>query len=40
MHNIDLVTSHIRAKNSKKITLHFHHTADGKNYVVEEKVSE
>lgn len=37
MHNIDLVTSHIRAKNSKKITLHFHHTADGKNYVVEEK---
>jgi len=35
MHNIDLVTSHIRAKKSDKVTLHFHHTNDGKNYVVD-----
>jgi len=33
MENIDLVTSHIREKNSDKITLHYHHTEDGKNYV-------
>ena len=33
MSNIDLVTSHIRVKNPDKITLHYHHTDDGKNYV-------
>ncbi len=33
MKNIDLVTSHIRAKNPGKITLHYHHAEDGKNYV-------
>ena len=30
MHNIDLVTSHIREKYPNERTLHFHHTADGK----------
>lgn len=33
MHNIDLVTSYIREKFPNARTLHFHHTADGKNYV-------
>ena len=33
MKNIDLVTTHIREKYPKERTLHFHHTADGKNYV-------
>lgn len=33
MHNIDLVTEHIRKKN-KKEALHFHHTEDGANYYV------
>ncbi|MBQ8922594.1 MAG: aminoglycoside phosphotransferase family protein [Oscillospiraceae bacterium] len=36
MQNIDLVTSHIRAKYPQEQTLHFHHTADGKNYVFTE----
>ncbi|HBE15872.1 MAG TPA: mucin desulfatase [Ruminococcaceae bacterium] len=33
MQNIDLVTSHIRAKCPGETALHFHHTKDGKNYV-------
>lgn len=33
MHNIDLVTEHIRAKNTEGIPLHFHHTADRKTYI-------
>ncbi len=33
MQNIDLVTTHIRRKYPEERTLHFHHTADGKNYV-------
>ena len=33
MQNIDLVTSHISAKSPDAVNLHFHHTADGKNYV-------
>ena len=33
MHNIDLVTEHIRAKNPDKKSLHFHHTADRKTYL-------
>ena len=33
MHNIDLVTEHIRAKSTEGIPLHFHHTADRKTYI-------
>ncbi len=33
MKNIDLVTEHIRSKNTGKTELHFHHTEDGKNYL-------
>ncbi len=33
MHNIDLITEHIRTKNTEGISLHFHHTEDGKNYI-------
>lgn len=37
MKNIDLVTTHIRNKTGNSGTsLHFHHTADGKNYYVDE----
>ncbi|MHB1155196.1 MAG: phosphotransferase enzyme family protein [Eubacteriales bacterium] len=32
MSNIDYVTSHIRAKNCSKPSLHFHHTESGHNY--------
>ncbi len=33
MKNIDLVTSHIRSSlDEGQVSLHFHHTADGKNY--------
>lgn len=36
MENIDLVTTHIREKvGNSKPTLHFHHTADGRNYYIE-----
>lgn len=35
MNNIDLVTEHIRAKNPEKLSLHFHHTADRKTYLVD-----
>ena len=33
MHNIDLVTEHIRAKKPGETALHFHHTADRLTYV-------
>lgn len=37
MRNIDLVTSHIRNKlTATQVALHFHHTADKKNYYVDE----
>lgn len=32
MENIDGVTTHIRERSSDAVQLHFHHTADGKNY--------
>ena len=35
MNNIDLVTEHIRAKCPQKLSLHFHHTADRKTYLVD-----
>lgn len=37
MDNIDKVTEYIRAKNPNKLTLHFHHTADRKTYVIDGK---
>ena len=36
MDNIDLVTEHLHARAPKKRSLHFHHTADRKTYVVGE----
>ena len=36
MENIDHVTSHIRDRFPGEMTLHFHHTADGKNYLYDE----
>lgn len=36
MQNIDLVTTHIREKNPDAPALHFHHTADGKNYLFDD----
>ena len=36
MENIDKVTEHIRAKCPDRVALHFHHTADRKNYVSDE----
>ena len=36
MHNIDLVTEHIRAKKPGEVALHFHHTEDRKTYVIDE----
>ena len=36
MENIDLVTSHIRNAYPNEVSLHFHHTADGKNYLYDE----
>lgn len=35
MENIDKVTEHIRAKRPDDAGLHFHHTADRKNYIVD-----
>ena len=35
MENIDRVTEHIRKKCPQKVSLHFHHTADRKTYVVD-----
>lgn len=37
MHNIDLVTTHIRKKYPNEQNLHFHHTAEGKNYLFDEE---
>lgn len=38
MRNIDLVTSHIRNKlEAHQVALHFHHTADRKNYYIDEE---
>ena len=38
MRNIDLVTTHIRNKTGNSgASLHFHHTAEGKNYYVDEE---
>ena len=34
MRNIDAVTTHIIRKNEGGIRLHYHHTADGKNYLI------
>ena len=36
MENIEHVTAHIKQKQSNLIPLHFHHTADGKNYIMEQ----
>jgi len=36
MRNIDLVTSHIIAKCPDERSLHFHHTADGTNYIFDQ----
>ena len=35
MDNIDKVTEHIRRKKPGQVTLHFHHTADRKTYVID-----
>jgi len=35
MENIDKVTTYIRKKNPDSVSLHFHHTKDGKNYLIE-----
>ncbi len=37
MNNIDLVTEYVRKKNRGTVGLHFHHTADGKNYLFTEE---
>lgn len=38
MRNIELVTSHIRNKlDPQQVALHFHHTADRKNYYIDEE---
>ena len=36
MQNIDRVTEHIRAKRPENRNLHFHHTADRKNYLMDD----
>ena len=36
MQNIDRVTEHIRAKHPENRNLHFHHTADRKNYLMDD----
>ena len=36
MENIDKVTTHIRDHFPNEVTLHFHHTAEGKNYLYDE----
>jgi len=36
MDNIDRVTGHLREKTPGRVSLHFHHTADRKNYVSDE----
>lgn len=37
MNNIDKVTEHIRSKKPGQVALHFHHTADRKTYVMDDK---
>lgn len=36
MENIDRVTTHIRERYPNEVSLHFHHTAEGKNYLYDE----
>ena len=36
MDNIDQITEHIRPKKAGQVALHFHHTADGKTYYVDD----
>ena len=36
MENIDRVTEHIRAKKTGEVALHFHHSAEGLNYMYDE----
>lgn len=36
MENIDKVTTYIRTKNPDSVSLHFHHTKEGKNYLIED----
>ncbi len=36
MDNIDQITEHMRSKRVGKVSLHFHHTVDGKTYYVDE----
>ncbi len=37
MENIDMVTTHIREKATDRVSLHFHHLEDGKNYLLDEE---
>lgn len=37
MHNIDLITEHIRAKKRGRVALHFHHTKDRKTFIYDEE---
>lgn len=37
MDNIDQITEHMRTKKEGKVALHFHHTAEGKTYYVDER---
>lgn len=37
MENIDRVTEHIRAKKTDGVTLHFHHSASGLNYMLDDE---
>ena len=39
MENIDRVTTHIRERYPNEVSLHFHHTAAGKNYLYDEDSS-
>lgn len=36
MDNIDQITEHIRPKKTGQITLHFHHTSEGKTYYIDD----
>ena len=36
MDNIDQITEHMRPKKVGKVALHFHHTAEGKTYFIDE----
>ena len=37
MDNIDQITEHMRPKKEGQVALHFHHTAEGKTYYIDEK---